>query len=271
MANFCPKCGKKTAPTDVYCGACYEPLPGDDRDYGESANPYAADAPSANPYVDDAPSANPYVDNAPSANPCAADAPSANPFVTDVPGANSRVADVDADATVGPSFGDAFAYCIKHCFETEGRATRTEWWGCAVVVLPLVVIALFQAGERFGLSLFLVFLVSGLLSSVTYRRRNDIGAPPKRRIKVISLILGGVISVVIGAAIELQSSFIFINVVDVALCVLSVFIYASLIGLPLSYFVYKVISPLLLIAFCPGTKGPNKYGPRRLNPSDVKR
>lgn len=93
MANFCPRCGGATAPTDAFCGACGTPLTGGEYDCDGSANPYDAGAPVA----------------------------------------DGAAYYADGETNVGPSFWGAFGYCLKNYFNFRGRATRTEFWGWLIV------------------------------------------------------------------------------------------------------------------------------------------
>ena len=235
MANFCPKCGKKTAPTDVYCASCGTSLPDDDCKNGASASApqsttYGA-ANSANPYGASAPQPTPtaYSDAADSAN----NANAVN---------NANVADnasVDAEPTVGPSFWNAFLYCVGNYFNFKGRATRTEYWGYLLVSIPLgFILSVLSAcafndielGKLGGFGFF--FFPTLALEFRRLHDTNNSGWAP------IILLL-----------IFVRYLLLFFELLAILL----------------------VLTFVLWLAFCPGTKGPNKYGPRRLNPSDVKR
>lgn len=69
-----------------------------------------------------------------------------NPFATP-----ERVA--DAPPTVGPSFGGAFWYCLRHMFDFKSRANRTEYFGW----LAGLFVALFALGFVAGLGTLVPF------------------------------------------------------------------------------------------------------------------
>lgn len=236
MANFCPRCGGATGPTDAFCGACGTPLTGGEYDNVGSANPYDAGAPIAeNAY---------YVDGA---------------------------------ATVGPGFWGAFGHCIKNYCNFRGRATRTEYWGWIVGnaligwVLQLVVLLAAMGG---GASVYAAETatnaVEGLWNlavmlpafAVMGRRLHDVGWSAKQMLGPIALGIVGLILLLVGIGPENLNSGD-----DVVGSTGTMFVgLALIIPAGIWQFVLGVTA-----GFVRGTDGPNRFGGRRLNPSDVRR
>ncbi|MBR4833803.1 MAG: DUF805 domain-containing protein [Thermoguttaceae bacterium] len=240
MANFCPRCGSGTGPADSFCGACGTPLTGGEYGYNESANPYDAGAPVAE---------NGY-------------------WVA------------EGGATVGPSFWGAFGYCMKNYCNFRGRATRTEYWGWIVVnalvsaVLQLAALFLsLGGGASVGAAEATANGVESLWNlavmlpalAVMGRRLHDLGWSAKQMIGPIVLGAVGLILLIVGigpenfAAEEIDAE----NVASVGATSIGL---AALLPAGIWQLVLGCAS-----GFVRGTDGPNRFGGKRLNPSDVGR
>ncbi|MBQ2789596.1 MAG: DUF805 domain-containing protein [Thermoguttaceae bacterium] len=236
MANFCPRCGGATGPTDAFCGACGTPLTGGEYDNVGSANPYDAGAPVAD---------------------------AAYYF--------------DGETNVGPSFWGSFGYCMKNYCNFRGRATRTEYWGWIVGnaligwVLQLVVLLASMGG---GASVYAAETatnaVEGLWNLAVFlpalavmgRRLHDVGWSAKQMLGPIALGIVGLILLLVGIGPENLNSGD-----DVVGSAGTMFVgLALIIPAGIWQFVLGVTA-----GFVRGTDGPNRFGGRRLNPSDVRR
>ena len=240
MANFCPRCGSGTGSNDAFCGACGTPLTGGEYDYNGSANPYDAGAPVAE---------NAYA--------------------------------VDGDATVGPSFWGSFWHCMKNYCNFRGRATRTEYWGWIVVnaliggALKIVAAA---AALCAGASVYSAETATNTVNSlwnlavflpalaVMGRRLHDVGWSAKQMIGPIVLGFVGLILLVFGLGDQGLDTMEEINAENIPS------FGALLVGLAL--IIPAGIWQLVLgitSAFVRGKDGANRFGGKRLNPSDVGR
>jgi uncharacterized membrane protein YhaH (DUF805 family) len=240
MANFCPRCGGVTGPNDAFCGACGTPLTGGEYDYNESANPYDAGAPVAE---------NGY-------------------WVA------------EGGATVGPSFWGSFGHCMKNYCNFRGRATRTEYWGWIVVnaliggALQIVAAAAtLGAGANVYSAEATTEVVKGLWNlavmipalAVMGRRLHDVGWSAKQMIGPIVLGFVGLILLIVGigpenfAAEEIDAE----NIPSVG---------AMFVGLALIFpaGIWQLVLGITA-GFVRGTNGANRFGGKRLNPSDVGR
>ena len=236
MANFCPRCGGATGPTDAFCGACGTPLTGGEYDNVGSANPYDAGAPVAD---------------------------AAYYF--------------DGETNVGPSFWGSFGYCMKNYCNFRGRATRTEYWGWIIGnaligwVLQLVVLLASMGG---GASVYAAETatnaVEGLWNLAVFlpalavmgRRLHDVGWSAKQMLGPIALGIVGLILLLVGIGPENLNSGD-----DVVGSAGTMFVgLALIIPAGIWQFVLGVTA-----GFVRGTDGPNRFGGRRLNPSDVRR
>ena len=239
MANFCPRCGSGTDPNDAFCGACGTPLTGGEYNYSESANPYDAGVPF-----------------------------DYQPFY------------YDGDATVGPSFWGAFGHCMKNYCNFRGRATRTEYWGWVVVnaliggALQIVAAAAtLGAGANVYSAEATTEVVKSLWNlavmlpalAVMGRRLHDVGWSAKQMIGPIVLGGVGLILLIVGigpenfAAEEIDAE----NIPSFG---------ALLAGLALIFpaGIWQLVLGITA-GFVRGTDGPNRFGGKRLNPSDVGR
>lgn len=236
--NFCPRCGGATGPTDSFCGACGTPLTGGGYEYDGSANPYDAGAPVAD---------------------------------------GGAAYYEDGGATVGPSFWGAFGYCMKNYCNFRGRATRTEYWGWIVVnaliggVLQIgVAAATLGSGADVYAAEAATNAVKGLWNlavmlpalAVMGRRLHDVGWSAKQMLGPIALGIVGLTLLIIGIGLENLNSGD-----DAVASTGTMFVGAALI-------VPAAIWQLVLgitSGFVRGTDGPNRFGGKRLNPSDVGR
>ena len=241
MANFCPRCGGATGPTDAFCGACGTPLTGGEYGYNESANPYDAGAPVAD---------------------------------------GGAAYYEDGGATVGPSFWGSFAHCMKNYCNFRGRATRTEYWGWivvnALIGCGLQLVALFAtlgAGANVYSAEATTEAVKGLWNlavmlpalAVMGRRLHDVGWSAKPMIGPIVLGFVGVILLIVGigpenfAAEEIDAE----NIPSVG---------AMFVGLALIFpaGIWQLVLGITA-GFVRGTDGPNRFGGKRWNPADVGR
>ena len=239
MANFCPRCGGGVDPNAGFCAACGTPLTGGEYEYNGSANPYDAGAPQR------------YADWA-----------------------------VDGDATVGPTFWGSFGHCMKNYCNFRGRATRTEYWGWVVVnaliggALQIVAAAAtLGAGASVYSAETTTEAVKGLWNlavmlpalAVMGRRLHDVGWSSKQMIGPIVLGGVGLILLIVGigpenfAAEEVDAE----NVASVGAMFVGL---ALLLPAGIWQLVLGCVS-----AFVRGTDGPNRFGGKRLNPSDVGR
>ncbi len=240
MANFCPRCGSGIGPNDAFCGVCGTPLTGGGYDYDGSANPYDAGAPVAE-----------------------------NGYWT-----------AEGDATVGPSFWGSFAHCMKNYCNFRGRATRTEYWGWIVVnaliggALQIVAAAAtLGAGANVYSAEATTEVVKSLWNlavmlpalAVMGRRLHDVGWSAKQMIGPIVLGGVGLILLIVGigpenfAAEEIDAE----NIPSFG---------ALLAGLALIFpaGIWQLVLGITS-AFVRGTNGANRFGGKRLNPSDVGR
>ena len=165
------------------------------------------------------------------------------------------------EPNVGPSFFGSFAYCWKNCFNFNGRANRTEWWGFHFAVAAPIAAFCYLAISILGIRLDLdemklwglgVFAAALSLPSLalTVRRLHDLGmAGSVLTSKLVEMGIAIVIGVVLAGLARIPVGAIIVTII-VAIQILALW------G---------------KIAFAPGTFGFNLYGSRRLNPSDVKR
>ena len=164
------------------------------------------------------------------------------------------------EPNVGPSFFGSFAYCWKNCFNFNGRANRTEWWGFHFAVAAPIAAFCYLAISILGIRLDLdemklwglgVFAAALSLPSLalTVRRLHDLGmAGSVLTSKLVEMGIAIVIGVVLAGLARIPVGAIIVTII-VAIQILALW------G---------------KIAFAPGTFGFNLYGSRRLNPSDVK-
>lgn len=239
MANFCPRCGSGIGPNDAFCGVCGTPLTGGEYGYNESANPYDAGAPVAE---------NGYY--------------------------------VDGGATVGPSFWGSFGHCMKNYCNFRGRATRTEYWGWVVVNMLIgwalqsaAVAATLGVGANAysaettanGVNSLWNLAVMLPALAVMGRRLHDVGWSAKQMIGPIVLGGVGLILLIVGigpenfAAEEVDAE----NIPSFG---------ALLAGLALIFpaGIWQLVLGITA-GFVRGTNGANRFGGKRLNPSDVGR
>lgn len=237
MSKFCPRCGSGTGPTDAFCGACGTSLTGGEYNYSGSANPYDAGAPVADGAA--------YYD--------------------------------DGETTVGPSFWGSFGHCIKNYCNFQGRATRTEYWGWIVVnaliggALQFVAtVATLGSGADVYAAEATSDVVDSLWSlaamlpalAVMGRRLHDVGWSAKQMIGPIVLGLVGLVLLIFGVGLENFET----NDDTVASTGL-LFVGAALV-IPAG--IWQLVLGITS-GFVRGTDGPNRFGGRRLNPSEVGR
>lgn len=237
MANFCPRCGGATGPTDAFCGACGTPLTGGEYDYNESANPYDAGAPVA----------------------------------------DGAAYYADGGATVGPSFWGSFGHCMKNYCNFRGRATRTEYWGWIVVnalIGGALQIAVASATLGSGANVYAAEAatnaVKGLWNlavmlpafAVMGRRLHDVGWSAKQMLGPIALGIVGLTLLIIGIGLENFNSDD-----DVVASMGAVYVGLALI-FPAA--IWQLVLGITA-GFIRGTDGPNRFGGKRWNPADVGR
>lgn len=235
MSNFCSQCGNRIASNSSFCSACGAPLNDGAYDaYGGSANPYEAGAPVAD---------------------------EASYYAA-------------ADATVGPSFWGSFGHGLKNYCNFRGRATRTEYWGWGIVNmlickgLQIGVVALTAGGSAdpeaaadvvdtlWSLAVALPAL------AVMARRLHDVGWSAKLMLGPIALGIVGLPLMIMGVGLENLAT-------DDA-------VVASMGTAPVGLALVVAAGIWLLVlgitaSFVRGTRGPNRFGGLRLNPSDAQR
>ena len=188
----------------------------------------------------------------------------ANPYAAGAPLPNETT--IPDGATVGPGFWGAFGYCMKHYADFKGRATRTEFWGWSIVsslvggVLGGVVGGVMGAQ---GCSLSAIAATACLLGSIFWlpgiavaaRRLHDMGAGGAWYLPYWGLNL------------VCSLAPIYANQVILA--------FAPVGDGPLAWFgcamCYASLVVGLALGLVSGTKGANRFGAQRLNPSDVYR
>jgi uncharacterized membrane protein YhaH (DUF805 family) len=204
---------------------------------------------------------------------------SANPYDTGAPVAENAYY-VDGGATVGPSFWGSFAHCMKNYCNFRGRATRTEYWGWIVVnaliggALQIVAAAAtLGAGANVYSAEMTTNAVKGLWNLAVMlpalaamgRRLHDVGWSAKQMIGPIVLGFVGLILLIVGigsenfAAEEIDAE----NIPSVG---------AMFVGLALIFpaGIWQLVLGITA-GFVRGTNGANRFGGKRLNPSDVGR
>jgi uncharacterized membrane protein YhaH (DUF805 family) len=206
---------------------------------------------------------------------------SANPYDAGAPVAENGYWTAEGDATVGPSFWGSFAYCMKNYCNFRGRATRTEYWGW-VVVNTLIGWALHSAAVAAMLgsganaysaettangvnSLWNLAIMLPALAAMG-RRLHDVGWSAKQMIGPIVLGFVGLILLVFGLGDQGLDTMEEIDAENIPsfgalLAGLALIIPAGIWQLVLG----------ITSAFVRGTNGANRFGGKRLNPSDVGR
>jgi uncharacterized membrane protein YhaH (DUF805 family) len=204
---------------------------------------------------------------------------SANPYDAGAPVAENGYY-VDGAATVGPSFWGAFGHCMKNYCNFRGRATRTEYWGWIVVnaliggALQIVAAAATlgaganvysaEATTEVVKSLWNLAVMLPALAAMG-RRLHDVGWSAKQMIGPIVLGFVGLILLIVGigpenfAAEEIDAE----NIPSFG---------ALLAGLALIFpaGIWQLVLGITA-GFVRGTNGANRFGGKRLNPSDVGR
>ena len=232
MAIYCARCGYAVEPDDLFCGNCGATLNGG----------------NATLYVDGAPGAAPF--NGVNANPYDAGAS----FVVE------PWEDV-GEVTVGPSFWGAFGYCIENYCNFKGRATRMEFWGWTVAhalitnIMFSVMIARDADLPRYALT-WGIFALSAIFYlpkwALCARRAHDFG------MSAIPFILYYATCLACSVATTTGLAFIPLTFKPVP------GIPATWAGCGLFWLGFVVCFILGLI---PGSKGANRFGGKRLNPS----
>lgn len=177
-------------------------------------------------------------------------------------GENALVSEAGADATVGPSFLGVFAYGLKHCFDFKGRATRMEFFAAGVLfAVPGAIAAAIAAiccmsaenkPEFISVAICLFGAAAALgcaWLATSVRRFHDIGRSAKLWIALLLLV---------GIANLLALTLRLDPYTRAFACYEELF--AWILGIP-----FGVLTTTAQLK--KGTPGPNRYGPRRLNPS----
>lgn len=236
MANFCPRCGGATAPTDAFCGACGTPLTGGEYVNVGNANPYDAGAP-----VDETAY---YVDGAATVGP-----------------------------SFWGAFGHCMKnYCN---FRGRATRTEYWGWivvnaliGGALQVVATA--ATLGSGSSVYAAEAASNAVEGLWNlavmlpafAVMGRRLHDVGWSAKQMLGPMALGIVGLTLLIIGIGLENLDSGD-----DVVASTGTVFAGAALvIPAALWQLVLGIAS-----GFVRGTDGPNRFGGKRWNPEDVRR
>jgi uncharacterized membrane protein YhaH (DUF805 family) len=204
---------------------------------------------------------------------------SANPYDAGAPVAENAYY-VDGGATVGPSFWGSFGHCMKNYCNFRGRATRTEYWGWIVVnaliggALQIVAAAAtLGAGANVYSAEATTEVVKSLWNlavmlpalAVMGRRLHDVGWSAKQMIGPIVLGFVGLILLIVGigpenfSAEEVDAE----NIPSFG---------AMFVGLALIFpaGIWQLVLGITA-GFVRGKDGANRFGGKRLNPSDVGR
>ncbi len=191
---------------------------------------------------------------------------SANPYDAGAPVSENAYWAADGETTVGPSFWGAFGYCLKNYCNFRGRATRTEYWGWTVVAAligwALKLIALAATAGNAGLAegvegLWNLAIMLPALAAMG-RRLHDVGWSAKQMIGPIALGGAGLAALIAGVGLEYVETVASQGAVVVGLAlVIPAAIWQLVLG--------------ITAGFIGGTDGPNRFGGKRLNPSDVGR
>ena len=170
----------------------------------------------------------------------------------------------DGDVTVGPSYRGAFWYCMKNYCNFKGRATRTEYWGwnaiCWGILLGLILFSE-DVGLRgdaavlfigvVGAAFTAIFLTPSL--AVVARRAHDLGT------SAIPFCLFGAVCWARFLAVALAIS-------ELTSSNFESFVKDAWQWRVLHWLGLVV---LLVLGLIPGSKGANRFGKKRCNPSDI--
>ena len=173
----------------------------------------------------------------------------------------------DGDVSVGPSFGKAFGYCMKNYCNFRDRATRMEYWGWTVLWGWIYGLFNLLGGSFFsglisetkepvwglvwaGLQIaFLAFFLTPSMAVVA-RRAHDFGMSAVAfSVYYATLRL---VSVAAGVADGLSLGLAWLGLTRLGLMGVSVVVH-------------------LILGLTPGSKGANRFGKKRCNPSNVGR
>lgn len=182
----------------------------------------------------------------------------ANPYDAGAPNDYAPRYD-DGETTVGPSFWGALPYCMANYCNFQGRATRSEYWGWMVANWLIGVAAAFFPG---GIAALWNLAATLPAFAVMGRRLHDVGWSAKLMLGPILLGIVGLPFLIFGVGLEnLETNDDVVASMEGALVG---------IALTLASAAWQLVLGITA-AFVRGTQGPNRFGPRRLNPSDVGR